>query len=81
MRLNLLTTVSASSGELQIIENGHGYVLEDGDVYFSVDSSPGYGCLSGRKLDENRAGERVAVDTRKQNPADFALWKVSTLAW
>lgn len=60
---------------LQIIENGHGYVLEDGDVYFSVDSSPGYGCLSGRKLDENRAGERVAVDTRKQNPADFALWK------
>jgi cysteinyl-tRNA synthetase len=29
-----------------------------------------------RKLDQNRAGERVAVDTRKRNPADFALWKV-----
>jgi cysteinyl-tRNA synthetase len=47
-----------------------------GDVYFSVDSFPDYGELSGRKLDDNRAGERVSVDERKRNPADFALWKV-----
>ncbi|KAG0552835.1 hypothetical protein BDA96_01G541800 [Sorghum bicolor] len=58
----------------KIIQNGHGYAIE-GDVYFSVDSFPEYLLLSGRKLDQNRAGERVAVDTRKRNPADFALWK------
>lgn len=49
----------------------------EGDVYFTVDSFPEYGALSGRKQEENRAGERVAVDGRKRNPADFALWKVS----
>jgi len=65
---------------LQIIENGKGYVMDGGDVYFAVDTLPTYGCLSGRKQEENRAGERVTVDTRKQNPADFALWKVSALA-
>ncbi|KAL6601586.1 hypothetical protein ACP70R_044806 [Stipagrostis hirtigluma subsp. patula] len=48
-----------------------------GDVYFSVDNFPQYGELSGRKLDDNRAGERVAVDERKKNPADFALWKAA----
>ena len=66
--------------QLQIIENGHGYIMEGGDVYFSVDSFPSYGCLSGRKLDENRAGERVTVDSRKRNSADFALWKVRAFA-
>eukprot|EP01018_Ginkgo_biloba_P004559 Gb_40720 [translate_table: standard] len=59
----------------QILDNGCAYVVEDGDVYFSVDNFPDYGRLSGRKLDDNRAGERVAVDSRKKNPADFALWK------
>lgn len=49
----------------------------DGDVYFSVEKFPDYGRLSGRKLEDNRAGERVAIDSRKRNPADFALWKVS----
>ncbi|WVZ55432.1 hypothetical protein U9M48_006092 [Paspalum notatum var. saurae] len=58
----------------KIMENGHAYAIE-GDVYFSVDSFPEYLLLSGRKLDQNRAGERVAVDVRKRNPADFALWK------
>lgn len=64
---------------LQIIENKNGYVMEGGDVYFEVDTLPTYGCLSGRKQEENRAGERVLVDNRKRNPADFALWKVSAL--
>ncbi|KAK4802079.1 hypothetical protein SAY86_000282 [Trapa natans] len=58
----------------QIIENGCAYKI-GGDVYFSVDKFPQYGQLSGRKLEDNRAGERVAVDSRKRNPADFALWK------
>ncbi|CAH9107006.1 unnamed protein product [Cuscuta europaea] len=58
----------------QILDNGCAYAI-DGDVYFSIDKFPEYGKLSGRKLQDNRAGERVAVDTRKKNPADFALWK------
>lgn len=59
----------------QIIKNGYGYAV-DGDVFFSVDKFPNYGQLSGQKLENHRAGERVAVDSRKNNPADFALWKV-----
>ncbi|KAL3650686.1 hypothetical protein CASFOL_007089 [Castilleja foliolosa] len=58
----------------QILDNGSAYAI-GGDVYFSVDNFPEYGRLSGRKLEDNRAGERVAVDSRKKNPADFALWK------
>ena len=57
-----------------IVENGHGYEV-DGDVYFDVPSLDGYGSLSRRKQDDNRAGERVDVDSRKKDPADFALWK------
>ncbi|XP_052209630.1 cysteine--tRNA ligase, chloroplastic/mitochondrial isoform X2 [Diospyros lotus] len=58
----------------QILDNGCAYRI-DGDVYFSVDKFPEYGKLSGRKVEDNRAGERVAVDLRKKNAADFALWK------
>ncbi|KAI9120175.1 hypothetical protein K1719_008823 [Acacia pycnantha] len=60
----------------QIIKNGFAYEV-DGDVFFAVENFPNYGCLSGQKLEHNRAGERVAVDTRKRHPADFALWKSS----
>nr|XP_019069190.1 cysteine--tRNA ligase, chloroplastic/mitochondrial isoform X3 [Solanum lycopersicum] len=60
----------------QILDNGCAYRI-NGDVYFSVDKFPEYGTLSGRKLEDNRAGERVAVDTRKKHPADFALWKTA----
>ncbi|XP_027080589.1 cysteine--tRNA ligase, chloroplastic/mitochondrial-like isoform X2 [Coffea arabica] len=58
----------------QILDKDFAYMI-DGDVYFSVDKFPEYGRLSGRKLEDNRAGERVAVDSRKKHPADFALWK------
>lgn len=49
----------------------------EGDVYYRVDRFEGYGKLSRRNLDDMRAGARVDVDTRKENPLDFALWKAT----
>jgi cysteinyl-tRNA synthetase len=49
-----------------------------GEVLFDTGSMPDYGALSGRKLDEQLAGARVAVDAHKKNPADFVLWKLSS---
>ena len=60
----------------KLIEKGHAYPV-DGDVYFAVDTFEGYGKLSGRKLEEMEAGARIAVDERKKNPHDFALWKAA----
>ena len=54
---------------------GHAYQADDGDVNYAVRSFSGYGKLSGRALDELRAGERVAIDTSKRDPLDFVLWK------
>jgi cysteinyl-tRNA synthetase len=62
-------------GRLQA--RGLAYVAPDGDVNFAVRKFPGYGRLSGKSLDELRAGERVAVDAAKQDPLDFVLWKRS----
>jgi cysteinyl-tRNA synthetase len=56
-------------------KNGLAYLAADGDVNFSVRKFPGYGKLSGKSLDDLRAGERVEVDTAKQDPLDFVLWK------
>jgi cysteinyl-tRNA synthetase len=63
----------------QIVDNGHGYVAEDGSVYFSIDTYPQYLELSGRNLEDMVAGasDRVQVDTNKRNPLDFVLWKPS----
>jgi len=58
-----------------LIEKKHAYVGTNGDVYYSVESFEGYGKLSGRKLDDMNAGERVEVDVAKRNPFDFVLWK------
>jgi len=56
-------------------DKGLAYQANDGDVNYAVRSFPGYGKLSGRELDELRAGERVAVDSSKRDPLDFVLWK------
>ncbi len=56
-------------------DNGLAYQADDGDVNFSVRGFAGYGKLSGKSLDDLRAGERVAVDTAKRDPLDFVLWK------
>jgi cysteinyl-tRNA synthetase len=51
------------------------YQAPDGDVNYAVRKFPGYGKLSGKSLDELRAGERVEIDTAKHDPLDFVLWK------
>ncbi|KAF4516601.1 hypothetical protein B566_EDAN003348 [Ephemera danica] len=55
--------------------NGLAYQAADGDVNYAVRKFPGYGKLSGKSLDDLRAGERVEVDSAKQDPLDFVLWK------
>lgn len=57
-----------------LLKKGHAYETEDG-VYFDVTSFPHYGKLSGNTLENLAAGARIAVDEKKKNPADFALWK------
>ena len=59
----------------QLIARGHAYVAADGDVMYSVSSFPGYGQLSGKKLEDLRAGSRVDVNEGKRDPLDFVLWK------
>lgn len=59
-----------------LIKRGYAYPV-DGDVYFEVAKDEDYGKLSGRRLEEMRAGSRVEVDERKRGPGDFALWKAA----
>ena len=58
-------------------KNGLAYQAKDGDVNFSVRDFAGYGKLSGKSLDDLRAGERVEIDSAKRDPLDFVLWKSS----
>ena len=60
----------------RLVASGHAYAA-GGDVYFSVRSLPGYGKLSGRNVDEMRAGARIEPGELKRDPLDFALWKAS----
>ena len=61
----------------RLIDNGHAYVGSTGDVYYRVSAFPGYGKLSGQSVDDREMGasERLDVETDKENPADFVLWK------
>jgi len=58
-----------------LIDRKNAYIGDNGDVYYAVESFEKYGQLSGRKLDDMNAGERVEVDANKRNPFDFVLWK------
>ena len=60
-----------------LLDKGYAYQGKNGDVYYDVSRFAGYGKLSGRKLDELRAGERIAVDEVKDDPLDFVLWKAA----
>jgi len=67
-----------------LIDKGFAYTAKveegddgQGDVYYDVSSFENYGKLSGKKLEDLRAGERVAVDERKDDPLDFVLWKAA----
>ncbi len=60
-----------------LVEQGHAYVADNGDVMFSIDSYPEYGRLSKQNLEKLQAGARVGVEDSKKNPLDFVLWKKS----
>ncbi|UGV26198.1 cysteine--tRNA ligase [Rhodopseudomonas boonkerdii] len=61
----------------ELIARGHAYEAA-GEVLFDTQSMPDYGALSGRKLEDQQAGARVAVDAHKKHPTDFVLWKQSS---
>ena len=58
-----------------LIDKGHAYLASNGDVFYSVRSFADYGKLSGKSLDDLRAGERVDIDLHKKDAMDFVLWK------
>ena len=61
----------------KLIENDHAYATSSGDVYYRVSAFPGYGKLSGQRSEDREIGasERMNVETDKESPEDFALWK------
>ena len=61
----------------RLVDNGHAYPGKSGDVYYRVSAFPGYGKLSGQSVEDREMGasERLDVETDKENPADFVLWK------
>ncbi len=60
-----------------LIDKGHAYLAENGDVYYDVRSFPEYGKLSGKSIDDLEAGARVEPGEGKRDPLDFALWKAA----
>jgi cysteinyl-tRNA synthetase len=58
-----------------LIDKGYAYVAVNGDVMYSVRKFSNYGRLSGKKIDDLRAGSRIQVDDAKLDPLDFVLWK------
>jgi cysteinyl-tRNA synthetase len=63
----------------RLIESGHAYALDGGDVAFHVPGFADYGRLSLRDLDQQISGARVEADQRKKDPRDFFLWKATKL--
>ncbi len=61
----------------RLIDNGHAYVTDSGDVYYSVTSFKDYGQLSGKSIEDLKAGARVESSEEKRDPLDFALWKAA----
>ena len=61
----------------RLIDNGHAYAVPSGDVYYRVSAFPGYGKLSGQRMEDRESGasERLDVETEKEAPEDFTLWK------
>lgn len=61
----------------RLLEKGYAYVTPQGDVCYAVKRFIGYGKLSGKQIEELRAGERVEINESKQDPLDFVLWKIA----
>ncbi len=61
----------------RLIEVGHAYRADNGDVYYEVRSFPEYGRLSGKSIDDLESGARVEPGEAKRDPLDFALWKAA----
>ncbi len=58
-----------------LIEKQHAYIAKNGDIFYSVRSFSEYGKLSGKSIEDLRAGERVDIDQNKHDELDFVLWK------
>ncbi len=61
----------------RLVERGFAYPADNGDVYYDVSRFPAYGRLSGKRLEDLRAGARVEIGEHKQDPLDFVLWKAA----
>lgn len=61
----------------KLIDKGHAYVAQNGDVYFKTKSDPQYGKLCHQPMEELQAGARISVGEIKQDPMDFAVWKAA----
>jgi len=60
-----------------LVDKGYAYQAQNGDVYYDVSKFADYGRLSGRHLEDLRAGARVEIDEAKTDPLDFVLWKAA----
>ncbi len=61
----------------RLLDNSYAYITPHGDVCYAVQHFADYGKLSGKRLEDLRAGERVEIDSSKQHPLDFVLWKAA----
>lgn len=63
----------------KLIDKGLAYTSDNGDVYYEIQKFEKYGKLSGKNIDELRAGSRIEVNNSKRSPLDFVLWKKATV--